>query len=183
MERIWKNISKLKTLGVCFRNLHVFFQWGGASHNNWTKLACEKLSLVVSNSFRNPIDQFEPNDRSRFVSQIICISEISNWSEKSSNGRKIARMAPILTIFEPIESQRHDRFRKSLRRRCHRRRCRSFSERYKSDAVVNLIVGLQGPGSHRPLVEPSLVISPTLHRFRFVPFCLQRIKNENDKQM
>ena len=33
---------------------------------------------------------------------------------KSSNGRKIARIAPISTIFRPIESQRHDRFPKTF---------------------------------------------------------------------
>ena len=50
------------------------------------------------------------NDGSRFASQIICISEISYRSEKSSNGQRIARIAPILMIFGPIESQRHDLF-------------------------------------------------------------------------
>ena len=50
------------------------------------------------------------NARGRFVSQIICISQMSYRSEQSSNDRKIARIAPIPTIFGPIESQRHDLF-------------------------------------------------------------------------
>ena len=44
------------------------------------------------------------NRGSRFASQITCISEISYRSEKSSNGRKIARIAPISTIFRLIDS-------------------------------------------------------------------------------
>ena len=88
------------------------------------------------------------NRGSRFVSQIICISEISYRSEQSSNNRKIARVAPILTIFGPIESQRHDLFLKNnsnetnesfpkvLRRHRCRHRRRLFSGRYKSDTIV-----------------------------------------------
>ena len=50
------------------------------------------------------------NARSQFVSQITCISEISNRSKKSSNSRKIARTPRISMIFGPIESQRRDLF-------------------------------------------------------------------------
>ena len=52
------------------------------------------------------IHQNSINRGSRFVSHLICIPKISNRSEKSSNDRKIARIAPISTIFRPIESQR-----------------------------------------------------------------------------
>ena len=45
----------------------------------------------------------------------ICISEIFHQSQPSSNGCKIARIAPISTIFGPIESQWHDLFVKKNR--------------------------------------------------------------------
>ena len=62
-----------------------------------------------------PIKMYS-NCGSRLVSQIICISEISYRRGKSSDSLKIARIAPILTIFGPIESQRHDLKKKSNER-------------------------------------------------------------------
>ena len=46
------------------------------------------------------------NVRTRFVSQIICISQMSCRSEKYSNGRKIS------TTFGSIQSQKHHQFPK-----------------------------------------------------------------------
>ena len=70
--------------------------------------AVNPVSLFLDPAF------FRFNARSRFVSQIICISQMSYRSEKSSNDRKVARIAPVWTIFGPIESQRHDLFLKKI---------------------------------------------------------------------
>ena len=53
------------------------------------------------------------NARSRFVSQIICISKMSYRSKKFSNSRKIARIAPISTprrnlFFEKFAKERNE---------------------------------------------------------------------------
>ena len=125
----------------------------GSIGMHWDAFGCTRKQLEVFGRFQFfefflIFESFDISGR-KFYKRLFSQHNISDRSEKSSNGRNIARIAPILMSFGPIESQRHDLFlkknsnerneRKVLRLRRRRRR-RSFSERYRSAPVVIITV-------------------------------------------
>ena len=74
---------------------------------------------------------------------------MSYWSEKSANGRKIARVALISTIFGLIESQRHDLFLKTFRMN------EKFSKSSSSSSPAVVVGRFQGDTNRIPPLEPE----------------------------